>query len=284
MNEPALPSAPTPPPLLDAAPSSLPVSRIRWWIFFGLIGFYPLAVGLIAWGRPETHGPALSHNTRGLLIVCAAELFIFAALFTVAWLFSRASLDELRLRWRGGIWIIPLGFAYSIGVRLAVAFVAIIGAVVLLLTHIVTMQSLQNFVFNNRPDVETLVDVSALRDNPLYFWLTLTLVSFVMAGLREELWRSAFLAGTRSLWPGVFGSRAGQIAAAALAAVIFGLGHLPQGMLAVFLTGFLGFILGVIMILHRSIWPAVIAHGAFDATSLAMLPLALDAVHKLHPA
>ena len=31
--------------------------------------------------------------------------------------------------------------------------------------------------------------------------------------------------------------------------------------------------LGVIMILHRSIWPAVLAHGFFNATTFALLPL-----------
>jgi hypothetical protein len=30
------------------------------------------------------------------------------------------------------------------------------------------------------------------------------------------------------------------------------------------------------MVLHRSIWPAVIAHGMFDATSMALLPWAMD--------
>jgi len=45
-----------------------------------------------------------------------------------------------------------------------------------------------------------------------------------------------------------------------------------QGPVAVGLTTLLGFGLGVIMVLHRSIWPAVIAHGMFDATSLALLP------------
>jgi membrane protease YdiL (CAAX protease family) len=27
---------------------------------------------------------------------------------------------------------------------------------------------------------------------------------------------------------------------------------------------------------HRSIWPAVIAHGMFDATTFALLPLAMQ--------
>ena len=43
----------------------------------------------------------------------------------------------------------------------------------------------------------------------------------------------------------------------------------------------LGFGLSVVMVLHRSIWPAVIAHGLFDATSLALLPWAMEAMKKL---
>ncbi len=32
-----------------------------------------------------------------------------------------------------------------------------------------------------------------------FFWLTLTLVSFVVAGVREEMWRAGTLAGLRAL-------------------------------------------------------------------------------------
>jgi len=33
----------------------------------------------------------------------------------------------------------------------------------------------------------------------------------------------------------------------------------------------MGFGFGLIMIYHRSIWPAVIAHGLFDATSMLVI-------------
>ncbi len=281
MNDPVN-GPPLPPPLLEPpTPAHAPVGKFRWWLSFVLIGVYPLVVGLLSVGRAENRAPALSHSASGLLLMCAFEIFIFGILFSVTWLISRASIDDLRLRWRGGLWPILLGVAYSVGVRMAIAGVAIIVAVGLLVAGVFTPRTLQDFVSHNRPDVETLVDVDALRHNPLYLLLSLTLVSFVLAGLREELWRSAFLAGTRAVWPSAFGSRAGQMMAAALAAVIFGLGHLPQGPLGVCLTGFLGLVLGVIMILHNSIWPAVIAHGAFDATTLALIPFALEQVQRL---
>ena len=213
--------------------------------------------------------------------MCGFELLIFGAVFGLAWLASRASRDELLLRWRP--LFIPLGLGYSVAIRLIVAFVLVTLATVLVLSGLITPQALQEFATANRPDVETLVDVSALRHNPLYFWLSVTVVSFVVAGGREELWRSAFLAGLISLWPSQFGSRLGQVLAVTIAAIIFGLGHLSQGVLGVGLTGCLGFVLGLIMVLHRSVWPAVIAHGAFDATSLSLLPWALDLLHKFHP-
>ena len=115
-----------------------------------------------------------------------------------------------------------------------------------------------------------VVDVAAMRNNPVYFWLTMTVVSFVLGGLREELWRSGVLAGMKALWPQHFGTRSGQVLAVIICAIIFGLGHLYLGWLAVCGAGFLGVGLGLIMIFHGSIWPAVIAHGLFDATSFAM--------------
>jgi hypothetical protein len=37
----------------------------------------------------------------------------------------------------------------------------------------------------------------------------------------------------------------------------------------------------MIMVLHKSIWPAVIAHGLFDATTMAMLPWSMEKLQHL---
>ncbi|MEY2496195.1 MAG: hypothetical protein QOJ45_2687, partial [Verrucomicrobiota bacterium] len=47
-------------------------------------------------------------------------------------------------------------------------------------------------------------------------------------------------------------------------------------------AGVLGLMLGIIIILHKSIWPAVIAHGMFDATTLALLPWWIEKARHLH--
>ncbi len=200
----------------------------------------------------------------------------------MACLASRANLDDLLLRWRATVLPVLLGAAYSVGLRIVVGVATALVAVVLLVTQKVkTLDSLQDFFVKHRPVIENAVDISSLRDNPGYFWLTLTIVSFVVAGLREELWRSSFLAGMRALWPRQFGSTFGQICAVLIAAIMFGLAHLSMGILAALMAGVLGLSLGLIMVLHRSIWPAVFALGFFDDTSMALAPWAMEMMQHL---
>jgi len=273
VNFPQRPPDDVPPIIASAAEKPGQPNRPRWWVHLALLAAYPLVLGIASSGKTHTTQPALGKGPHALLIVCALEMAVFGLVFGLAWLASRASAEQMFWRWRPGYWTIPLGVGYSIAIRVVLGIVVAVISGLLLASRLLTRDTLQQFLVNNRPDIEAIVDVSALRHNPLYYWLTLTLVSFIVGGLREEIWRSAFLAGMRQLWPRKFGSMAGQIAAVGVGAVIFGFGHLVQGPLAVCLTGMLGFALGIIIVWHRSIWPAVIAHGLFDATSLALLPL-----------
>ena len=274
--------APTfaPPPLPAPAPG---VAAWRWRVHLVIIGIYPVLIGVISAQRHHGGVPALPTRTPALLLVCAAELAVFALIFGGAWLASRASRDELRLRWRGRVRPVLLGVLYSGAIRLAIAVLAIAAAVALLATQAMNAADLQSFVGAHRPHVEKLVDAAALRNDPVYFWIMVTFVSFVVAGLREELWRSAFLAGMGGVFPGMTARRGGRIAAVAVAAVIFGLGHLSMGGMAVVLTGMIGFLLGLIMLLHGSVWEAVIAHGMFDAASFALIPWAVENMQKHVP-
>lgn len=221
-------------------------------------------------------GPALSGNVRGLLWISGWELLFFAIVFAFACLISRASPDQLMLRWRPGRWVIPLGLAYSVALRLGIVVVAAMVMIVLTASQVVTAETARDYITANRPDVDVLVSVPAMRHNPAYYWLTLTLISFVVAGLREELWRAGTLAAMRAIWPRAFGSVAGQCGAVIIIAVAFGALHLNMGVLAAAAAGVLGVLLGLIMVFHKSIWPAVIAHGAFDATTMALLPWWLE--------
>lgn len=253
-------------------PSVTDLPRWRWWVHLVLIGGF-FASGMVF--NRHRGGPALTSSPRGLLLVSGINIAVFAVVFGVAWLTSRASLEQMFLRWRPGWWVLPLGFGYSIAIRLVVAVAAIAVAGLLLLTHLVTLESLQRLGGTRAIDLEKMVDLSAMQHQPLYYWLNLTLVSFVMAGLREELWRAGTLAAMRALWPRLFASRGGGISAVAIIALAFGAAHLVMGPIAAVAAGLLGFMLGLIIIFHHSIWPAVLAHGFFDALSLALLPYLL---------
>ncbi len=283
MIEPALLSGTpeSPPPIPTTTVRETP--RWRWLIHLLVIGSYP-ALGLFfrATSGRVSQAPALSGNVRGLLLVSALEIIVFAIFFAVACLISRASREQLMVRWRPGWWVVPLGIGYSIALRIGLIVIAVGVMAVVAATQTVTPEKVQEYVYANRPDVEALVSVPAMRSNPAYYWLTITLVSFVVAGIREEMWRAGTLAAMRALWPRAFGSTLGQCLAIALIAVAFGAMHLRMGVLAAVGAGVLGVMLGVIIILHKSIWPAVIAHGVFDATTLALLPWWIEKARHLH--
>lgn len=259
--------ASTSPPAVPA-----PSSRRRWAVHLSLIAAYLLFIGIIGWTRAGSRAPRFVNRASSLVVVSALELLTFGVVFGAAWAASRATRDDLLLRWRGSLWPVPLGVAYSVALRLSLVVAVLVPAGILVVSGLVTPDDVQHFFRTHAPNIGALVDLPAMSYGTAYFWVMLTLVSFVVAGLREELWRSAFLAGLGHVWPAVFGSRAGQVRAVAIAAVVFGLGHAAMGPIAVVLAGVIGFGLGLIMVLHRSIWPAVIAHGTFDATTMALLP------------
>jgi membrane protease YdiL (CAAX protease family) len=252
------------------------VGRVRWSIHLLLIGGYFLPVFFV---NGPSRGPVLTHTVRGLITVCAFDLTMFAVIFGVAWLISRASREELFLVWRPGWLVLPLGLAYSLAIRLAIVILMLAAAV--LLAAFFDQQQLRHFWQSSQPDVSSLVSLSSARRDRTYAWLLITLVSFVSAGLREELWRAGTLAGLRALWPTAFGSRTGQVVAIVLIAIAFGAAHFHMGVLAAILAGVLGLLFGLIMVIHRSVWPAVIAHGSFDALSFALLAWLPDTFQQL---
>ena len=199
----------------------------------------------------------------------SGELIAFGFIFGLAWLASRASADQLFLTWRGGWRPLWRGFLYAIGLRLLIALMLL----VLGFVAAALWGSSEDLMSKLQPKMEQLIDTEALTKDPIYLWLNLTFVSFVVAGLREELWRAGMLAGLLALFPGRFDGTAGKMMAVGLVALVFGLGHLVQGWGGVTMTTVLGAGLGIIMILHRSIWEAVLAHGFFDAGSFALLYL-----------
>lgn len=246
------------------------MSKLRWRLHFALVAALPLIAAALGTARPEGT-PALPGDPAGLLRVCLSNLVAFGVVIGLACLISKASSEDLLLAWRPRRWVVPLGLLYSIGLRIGPFIVCATIAAIAVLGGLASPAAVQHFFTRNSPHIERLVDLKALGEDSAYFWLNVTVVSVVIGGLREEIWRAAFIAGLGHIWPELCERKSGRIVCAAIAAVFFGIGHLPQGLFAAAMIGLIGFGLGVAMVLHRSIWPPVVAHSALDAASMALV-------------
>jgi membrane protease YdiL (CAAX protease family) len=209
----------------------------------------------------------LPSNIKTLLQVVAGEAAIFGVVFGIPLLVSRPSREDLFLHWFGGWRPIVSGLVFSIALR--IGLMAVLLGVGVLASLLGTKS--QEWVHQLQPDVEQMVSARDLVENPAYFVLSLTLVSFVLGGLREELWRAGMFAGFRHALPQSLTEPAIRWTAVTVSALVFGIGHLPQGWGGVLLTGVLGVGLGMILLRKQSIWPAVFAHGFFDAATFLFL-------------
>ena len=233
---------------------------------------FPILMGVLGWqGRESGADPALPANLEGLLPVLAGELIFFGIIFALALAASRASASQLFLQ-RPGIGLGRLlgrGLLWSVALRLSVAIVTVGLATALTLVNGGDPANLEFL----KPDTQSLINPEELLNNPVFLWMNLTVVSFVVAGFREELWRAGMLAGLFVLFPRLHRGWGGRLAAVGLIALLFGFGHLPQGLGGVLMTSVLGLGLGFILVWRRSLWEATLAHGFFDATTFALLYL-----------
>lgn len=270
-----------------------PTSGTRWFLHFLLLGSYPLLLGtssswwpvVARWlgsnpsGNEEAaESAALSGTFSEVFVSTLINLGLFVVFLILALLLSRT-------HWRSLPWMkekhwgkaIGLGFLYSIGLRITIA-VAMVGVILMLALAGHSPESLQDSLI---PRVDKVVDVDSLQSDRAYFWLCITWISFVVAGLREELWRLGVFVAWQGLFPQSKDRPALQWIGMGIIALLFGLGHIPQGLGGVLTTTVLGMGLGSIMLFHRSIWPAVLAHGFLDATSFALIPLVADVLKEL---
>lgn len=223
-------------------------------------------------GPGDEVGAALPSHPAGLLIVGLVQGGIFLALLAMAWVFSRYRAQDILVRAWAGLATVWQGLVYSVlmrvGLGLTLGFVMGVALLVGL-----PRETLEQFLRVYGAGSDKLVDPAAVQ-NPLYLLLLTTFISFGVAGLCEELWRAGTLVALLKLLPQGWTERLRLCCALLASSALFGVGHILQGPISIGLTALLGVVLGGIMLRHNSIWPAVMAHGFFNAASFVMLAVA----------
>lgn len=242
-------------------------SRGSWIVFLVLMVAYILAA---AWrgASIRTTEPALSSSISGLIRDTSLALFTFAIPFGIGLLLTKPTKGDFFINSPMN-WFIScaLGMGWSVVLRLAILVPAAVVAGIIIFLN--PKDGINQFVAS-RPKIENLIDPVALA-SPAYAIICITWLSFVVAGLREELWRAAVIRSVSSLGPKGNPTRMMEWVGVFLSSVMFGLAHATQGWLGVLLTGLLGLGLGMIQVIRRSLPEAILAHGFFDASTFLLI-------------
>lgn len=98
----------------------------------------------------------------------------------------------------------------------------------------------------------------------LAIWQAAFFSAFV--GLHEEVLFRGFILGRLKA---LFRS---NVAAVLISSLVFGLLHFYQGPIGVVQTTSVGIVFAMVVIRSGSLWPAILAHAAFDTIGLALIP------------
>jgi membrane protease YdiL (CAAX protease family) len=108
------------------------------------------------------------------------------------------------------------------------------------------------------------IDMSILFDS-IYFLPAWIFVAIFKGGFAEELWRIF----TLTRFERCFG-KSGLVFALTFGAVIFGVGHLYQGVGGMISTAIVGSLFGLVYLRRRRAFEAVFAHAAFDMIGITL--------------
>jgi membrane protease YdiL (CAAX protease family) len=150
-----------------------------------------------------------------------------------------------------------LGFT-TINLTKQIAYGLIMGLVLMLLFN-VGLNSVLGSIFPKPADSAGVMNYFTNTDN-LFFWLLLGIVG---GGFTEELMRIFVL--TR--FENKFGL-VGLYTALIVSSLLFGMGHLYQGIGTAISTGISGFVMGMIYVKRRKAWEIITIHAFSDVLSI----------------
>jgi membrane protease YdiL (CAAX protease family) len=210
---------------------------------------YPtqLALGstLLLLGVPATK----TDGGLSLRYVAALSFLDTAALIGLVLLFLRAHGESARTVLLGRQ---PLTREFRIGTWLVVPSFLIAGLVL-------------GIILQFAPRLHTVPEnpFKGLMTGPVQA-ITFALVVVIAGGVREEVQR-AFLLHRFEGWLG------GSTVGIAVTSVVFGMGHLPQGIDAAFATAALGAFWGIVYLRRRSAAAPMVSHAGFNLLQLVQL-------------
>jgi len=120
---------------------------------------------------------------------------------------------------------------------------------------------------------QTLSQFAAI---PLYVMIPVVMI----AGVYEDIVFRGFFLGRLRILMATGKSWVGDALSVVISSVIFGLGHLYQGWFGVMKTTVAGMCLAILVLLTKSVWPAMIAHAGIDAATIVMLHFLTPFVEK----
>lgn len=109
-------------------------------------------------------------------------------------------------------------------------------------------------------------------------WVMIPVV--IIAGCYEDIVFRGFLLGRLRILFRTSKAWIGDLVAIAVSSAIFGLGHIYQGWFGVMKTTAAGVCLAILVLLTKSVWPAMIAHAGIDASTIVMLHFLTPLVDK----
>jgi membrane protease YdiL (CAAX protease family) len=251
-------------PIARALPARFPqlsTSRSDALIDLVLVAGLSLAfeAGLVITGVPETlrtHWPDVGILGVNALLGVFNLLLVFGALHVRRQPLAVIGLDN-PLKWR----------------TLAAAALALPACYAASMTGALVYGAISGF------DTEKmLAEKGDLADLVAAIPIRYVLPFSLFVGIHEEiLFRGFYLSRVRAL------SRSGIVAIIATS-LVFGLLHFYQGPLGICQTTAIGLVLAIIVTYARSLWPAIIAHAAFDAANMLLLPWLMKTMKDLEPA
>jgi len=212
------------------------------WLVLGLVLLMIASDHFVVWRAFVRQSQVDATHARHTLWLRGA-LLMWAASTLVLWLWIAT-----------GVPMSSIGFGLPEGWRLWGPLAATIAFAALQASSAIKVARLSSPSDKLRARLGNLAAICPRRASelPAFFGVSLT------AGFCEELLFRGFL-----IW--VLQPLVGLWLAALLSALLFGAAHAYQGLAGIVRTGLLGLVFTAIVLMTRSLWPAIVLHAVVDA-------------------